>query len=768
MESVKAIGHPGTGVALALLVGVMPLAVHGKASGGAVASSSALGAAVSQTQMSSADGLGVPGVDYVENEILVTFRNAAADQVSRHAVQAHGDSIGEAVDARPSMARVRIGGGESVADAVRAYRHDPNVAYAQPNYIYKAQATPNDPDYGELWGLENNGQFVNGTAGTAGQDIDAAAAWDLATDCSSKRIAVLDTGVNYGHADLADNMWDGASNSGRDFVGETNDDDPLPDAGHRHGTHVAGVIGAAGDNSSVMTGVCWQAELMSVRVLGGNGLGVTSDIIEGVDYAVNNGADLINMSLGQEEFDQVLKDSLENARANGVLVIAAAGNEGENSNPANDPVYPCSFDLDNIICVAALDQDYSLADFSNFGDTAVDVGAPGVNIRSAIPGPRTLADFGDWVGNASWRTDSFCEPGVKILVNPVDWCGGGTYTNNLDARAYGEFDLTDSIAGGYTYSTEYTLAGSDLLQAAHKAGTSPGDPFEDGVLDGEGEGPIDSDGVVTVSGSIADCAGTNCSIGFRLATDASDVANGVAVAGLVVRKVVDDTDETGFLSGTSMATPYVTGIAALAWSVAPDKGYREIRAAVLEGGDDVMALDANTTTGRAVDALKAIREANDPPVAQSESAMTVENTPLDVSIAASDPNNHSLDYSVATSPSSGSLNLSGNTVSYTPDPGFIGSDSFAIEVEDGFGGTDVATVTLAVEAEVTDDEPVDEPVEDDGDAAGDEGGGSSGGGGGGGAVGVHLLYALVLLGLYRAIGRARVRRGGSAEDSLSR
>lgn len=761
MGPANVIGQAATGIALTLLAGLMPVAVQGSHSDGAPASLSARGAAASQMQMPGAGGLGVPGVDYVENEILVTFRQSAADQVSQHAVQARGDSIRRAADERPSMATVRIGAAESVGDAVRAYRQDPNVESAQPNYLYRAHATPNDPEYGDLWGLENNGQFVNGTAGTAGQDINAPAAWDLATDCTSKRIAVLDSGVNYLHGDLADNMWAGASNSGRDFVGDANDDDPLPDAGHRHGSHVAGVIGAAGDNSGGIAGVCWEAELMSVRVLGADGIGATSDIVEGVDYAVNNGADLINMSLGQNEFDQALKDSLDNARGNGVLVVASAGNDGENANLAGNPNYPCSFDLDNIICVAALDQDYSLADFSNFGDTAVDIGAPGVNIRSTIPGPRVTTDFGDWNGDTSWWTDSFCESGLVLLVNPFNWCNGGTYVNNLDARVYGVFDLTDAHAAGYSYSVDYTLAANDLLEVGHKAGASPGDPFEDGMLDRQSEGPVDSDGIVDIADSIPDCVGTQCSIGFRLATDGSDVSNGPAVGEFVVRKVGDDTDETGFLSGTSMATPYVTGIAALAWSVAPDKDYGEIRAAVLEGGDEVMALDANTTTGRAVDALKAIQEANDSPVAQSESVTTSEETPVNVSIDAVDPNGHSLDYSVTTPPSSGSLDLSGNTASYTPDTGFIGSDSFAIEVEDGFAGSDVATVSVMVE------EPDDSVGEESDDSAsgGDDGGGGSGGGGGGGSMEIDLLYALILLGLYRALRSVRFPVRSSAAVS---
>jgi hypothetical protein len=222
-------------------------------------------------------------------------------------------------------------------------------------------------------------------------------------------IAVLDTGVDYSHNDLASNMWRNLSEcngvsgvdddhngfiddcAGWDFVTcedlsdclvpTTGDNDPMDQYGH--GTHVAGIIGAVGNNQTGVTGIMWRSRILPVRVLNQNGEGTYLDIAAGIAYAVQMGAKVINASWGGYASSQTLVDAVNNANAAGVLFIAAAGNES-NNNDLN-PFYPASYPFGNIISVAATDQDDLRVSFSNFGYSTVDVGAPGVYIISTVP-----------------------------------------------------------------------------------------------------------------------------------------------------------------------------------------------------------------------------------------------------------------------------------------------------------------------------------------------------------------------------------------------
>lgn len=558
---------------------------------------------------------GMPGEDYVAGEVLVTFEEQASATARADAVRAKGDAMGAGPESRSSMKSVAVGSNRTVAEAVRAYRNDPDVRHAQPNYLYRAQRTPNDPHYDTLWGLNNRGQKVNGTHGTADRDIDAEGAWDTRTDCSPIPVAVIDTGINYEHADLAGNMWDGAPNHGRDFYGDNNDGDPLPDGGQFHGTHVAGIIGAVGNNDTATAGVCWEAEIMALRALGPDAVGSTADIIEAVDYARNNGARILNLSLAGTEGseDDNFKDALAEAGEDGILVVAAAGN----GNPGvdvdnNNARYPCSYELDNIICVAALDQDYGLPGWSNYGVDSVDIGAPGNDALASFPGPLVLTEFSEkWTLN-EWATDT-CQDS-SLLIDPGDWCSSDSpsYANEAGHTTYRTFDLTDSALGAaYRYSIDYDLADSgDRLKEAYWAGQ--GDPFaEEGTVAREIQGETDS-GLFTRSFTVpASCAGEQCSIGFRLETDASGTAEGVAVRDFRVQKVSQGTEAVAFLSGTSMAAPHVAGVAALVWADTPTADYGTVRQALLESGDPVDALDHKTVTGKAANAAAALSWSGD-------------------------------------------------------------------------------------------------------------------------------------------------------------
>jgi subtilisin family serine protease len=296
---------------------------------------------------------------------------------------------------------VDLPGDLSVDEGIETYEDNPEVKYAEPDFVLEPSVAPkpNDTDYNQLYGLNNTGQ----SAGIPDADIDAPEAWDITTGSAGTIVAVIDEGVDINHPDLNDNLWvntDEIPGNNRDddnngYVDDINgydfanndasvyDPDPVTGRGDEHGTHVAGTIAAEGNNGGGVTGVNWDARIMSLKFLGNNG-GYTSDAVEAINYAVKNGAKISNNSWGGGGYSQSLRDAIARADAQGHLFVAAAGNAGSNNDSV--PAYPASYNLPNIVSVAATDKNDGLASFSNYGATTVDLGAPGVGILSTLPG----------------------------------------------------------------------------------------------------------------------------------------------------------------------------------------------------------------------------------------------------------------------------------------------------------------------------------------------------------------------------------------------
>lgn len=292
-----------------------------------------------------------------------------------------GMRIGEALSLVNGLYEVKLTG-IPLHQALTAFANNPLVAYAQPDFEIRAQAVPNDPSFANQWALRNTGQFN----GTAGADIKATEAWNYTTGSGQIIVAVLDSGINYNHPDLAANMWrNPGESSGSQFQGSVygwnfvnNSPNPMDDNGH--GTHVAGIIGAVGNNGVGISGVAWNVQLMAVKILNYAGSGFTSDAIRGLNFAVSRGAKIANNSWGGAPYDPALANAINEARAQGVIVVAAAGNQGRNIDTT--PFYPASYQFDNVVRVAATDNRDALANFSNFGVGTVQLAAPGVNIIS--------------------------------------------------------------------------------------------------------------------------------------------------------------------------------------------------------------------------------------------------------------------------------------------------------------------------------------------------------------------------------------------------
>jgi subtilisin family serine protease/subtilisin-like proprotein convertase family protein/DNA-binding cell septation regulator SpoVG len=296
----------------------------------------------------------------------------------------------------PGLWEVELPGGVSVEAALAAYRASAGVVSAIPNYRLQIHQVPSDPQFGSLWGLHNTGQ----SGGTADADIDAAEAWNLTTGGGNIIVAVIDTGVDYNHPDLAANIWvnageipgDGIDNDDNGFIDDVhgydffnNDGNPMDD--HNHGTHVAGTIGAVGNNGIGVAGVAWNVQIMALKCFDASGNGTVADALRAFNYAVEMGAHISNNSYGTtapEATDPLFEEAIQNAASAGHIFVAAAGN----SSSDNDAVahFPSGFNADNIISVAATDRNDRLASFSNYGATTVDLAAPGVDILSTVIG----------------------------------------------------------------------------------------------------------------------------------------------------------------------------------------------------------------------------------------------------------------------------------------------------------------------------------------------------------------------------------------------
>ena len=276
------------------------------------------------------------------------------------------------------MQLVEVESGQSAAAAEGSLEGADGVLYAEPNAIVSAFLRPDDPYFPQLWAMENTGQSIRGTAGTADADIDAADAWD-ARVAGGTIVAVIDTGVDASHPDLAPNFL-----PGHDFV--AGDDDPADENGH--GTHVAGTIAAERGNGIGVAGVADDAaKILPLRVLDGAGSGRISDVILAYGQAFQSGAKVVNLSLGSTTSSRAEHDAI--AAFPTMLFVAAAGNGGPDGvGDDNDTVatYPCAYLLPNVVCVAASDNRDQLAPFSNYGALSVDLAAPGVSIASTWPG----------------------------------------------------------------------------------------------------------------------------------------------------------------------------------------------------------------------------------------------------------------------------------------------------------------------------------------------------------------------------------------------
>lgn len=536
--------------------------------------------------------------------------------------------------------------GQTVTDAVASLRSDPNVRFAEPDRLVPLNAAPDDGLLPQQWGLINAGQAIGSVSGTPGADLDAKPAWDIGRSSANTLTAVIDSGITTDHPDLRNQVWtnpgevagNGVDDDNNGFVDDVHgwdfiDGDNDVTDGSRHGSHVAGIIGATGNNGFGVTGVSWDANLMAVRACGTVGGCSLSAVVNGIAYATRMGARVVNMSLGGPDFSPVQRDAM--AAATNTLFVVSAGNEGNDGPGLGDneitPKYPCQSDqrpgypaLGNLICVASSDQFDARSPFSNWGATSVDLAAPGSNILSTVPAFTEPFDDGFDPGNDFWDER-------RLDLGETATAAGWERVVGQGAGGTGDRGLTDSNATNYAPNSNATVTmtgsgvslagreacglhydinlnterpnpnsftGADVLYV--EASANAGGPWT--VIDrqaGNSGGYVSSSSRNSQATLDVFAGDPSVYVRFRLEADADGaVGTGVSIDNVTVR-CATPSPEVGhfnYLQGTSMSSPMVAGIASVVRELNPGLSAAEVKGKVLGGVDPVAAFSVTGPT----------------------------------------------------------------------------------------------------------------------------------------------------------------------------
>ncbi len=570
-----------------------------------------------------------PQRPYVAGELLVKFKSVSLEASDPALRQAAGVRRSMAVG-RSQIQRIVLDPEADMDQALALYADDPNVEFAEPNYLIYPQAMPDDTYFTQQWGLYNSGQMVGGYVGTPGVDLDMEEAWDITTGLREVLVAVVDTGCDINHPDLADNIWtnpgeipgNGIDDDANGYVDDVHgwdfsDNDNLPQDATGHGTHVAGTIAASGDNNRGVAGVAWQTRIIPLRFMNGFDIGTTAGAVNAIQYALDQGARIINCSWGTSSNSAALRSIIYNANA---LFVCAAGNTGMDIDAS--AFYPASYPLANILSVGASDQMDRLAWFSNYGTAGVDVVAPGIRIYSLDNGMGIFwsenFDHGSldgWTSGGTGNTWDVDAPPNSQGVNALATSPEDAYEDNADAWIRSPaIDLSAAAASQLTfYLIGSSQANADVLDleisndgifwhrrplqmgtAIHSAGISGTLPYWNALK--ADLGPWDGQSQVYLR--------------FRFRTDGSVTDSGFFIDDITL-KAGQAVDTYQFMQGTSMAAGYVSGMAALIQAGNSNLSAGAMKSIILKSVDlDLNLLDLTFTGGRvnAHSALTLLRE----------------------------------------------------------------------------------------------------------------------------------------------------------------
>lgn len=529
---------------------------------------------------------------YKPGELLVKFKDGVSDNNIESLHKALGSTV-IARQPRHNMDQVKIRSGLSETYAVGAYANSPIVEIVERHALRYPQEAPNDPLFSSQWALQN---------------ISAPHAWDFTQGLPDIVIAVIDTGVDYDHPDLAENIWTnqaevsgvpGIDDDRNGFVDDLrgwdfadNDNYPLDVDGH--GTHVAGIISASGNNAAGIAGVCWNVRIMGLKVQpDGEEAMESAAVIDAIDYAIDQGARIINCSFGSGGDSTLEKAAYNRLKIAGGLAVCAAGNSGENTDILANRNYPSCYDLNNIISAAASMENDDLASFSNFGPVSVDLAAPGANVISTLPA---------WTSRES-RVIAH-GPSTDIGITAIAMLYAGiTDETGITANAYDcglgyPADFPEHVKVNIALIRRGEIFFSEKTANAMNAGAIAV------IIDNNVVDSLDQDGgTLGASGNWIPVVSISKADGEILRAMETPLVT-------VVNTPVSTAAAYGTKSGTSFAAPHVSGAAGLILSKSPDLDYVQLRAALLETVDKVPALDGKLAAAGRLNVLAGVCSAN--------------------------------------------------------------------------------------------------------------------------------------------------------------
>ena len=534
--------------------------------------------------------------DYVEGEVLVQFRSAETRQSAQLTASSHGLAMARRFDwLSDHHGRVTCllrSTTRTTAALIAELSQDPAVALVEPNSLRWTTdiRTPNDPLFGQLWGMQNTGQPVNGFTGTAHADIGFLPAWGLARPSTNEVVvAIIDTGLDITHPDIVSNLWtnpgeipnNGLDDDGNGYVDDVHGYDfidgtgAVTDSGF-HGTHVAGTIAASGNNAVGVIGVDFQAHIMALKASNDGATVSTAAVIEAAQYAAmmkTRGVNVVamNASFGGGSSSSAESAAIQAAGDVGIIFCAAAGNNTANNDAT--AFYPAAYRLPNMIVIAASDQNDALATFSDYGATTVDLAAPGVNILSCLPvaqaGTTSYVQQASAVYQANPLTYSGLTPSAGITA-AIYYCGLGNPT-----------DFPTAVSNNIALIQRGTLYFSVKVSNAMAAGARA---------------------AVIYNNAAGNFSGTLQTAGNWIPAIALSQADGQTLLAALPAsgKMVNAPDPANiyqFLDGTSMATPHVVGAVAFAAMNFPTETVAQRIQRILANVTPVAGLAGKVVTG---------------------------------------------------------------------------------------------------------------------------------------------------------------------------